>query len=92
MSETSAKHTNNVKEVVKSCMEEFVPQNKVQTLADHTPLITGGILDSITLVELVALLEDHYGVKFQTHEMSVDYFDTLTDIETIVQSKIEEQL
>lgn len=77
-----------IKDVVKTYLKEFSPADQVDALTDSTPLITGGVLDSITLVELVASLEDHYRIKFQTFEMSVDYFDNLADIVAIVQSKL----
>lgn len=91
MNRESATKVKGIKDFVKVCLEDFVPSSEIQRLTDSTPLITGGVLDSITLVELVASLEDRYGVTIHSHEMSVDYFDSLNDIADMVQSKIEEQ-
>lgn len=81
----------DIKETVRNHLTDFLPSRDVEALTDSTPLITGGVLDSITLVELVAVLEDRYGVNIQPHEMSVDYFDSLDDIAATVQSKMAEQ-
>ena len=56
-------------------------------LEDSTPLITAGVLDSISTVELVSFLEEQFGVEFEAHEMSADYLDTLDVIAATVQSK-----
>jgi acyl carrier protein len=75
---------------VRSCLEPFVSGDRLRALEDSAPLITGGILDSITLVELVGALEKRCGVKIQTHEMSVDHFDSIRDIADLVRAKREE--
>jgi acyl carrier protein len=89
MSESGTKPTELLQSV-RSCLEAFVPEDTLRTLEDSAPLITGGILDSITLVELVGALETRCGIKIQTHEMSVDHFDCIRDIADLVRSKMEE--
>lgn len=56
-------------------------------LQDSTPLITGGVLDSIRTVKLVGDLEDRFGVAFEAFEMSVDYLNTIEDIASTVLRK-----
>lgn len=90
MSNAATQTLEEIKEVAKKYLGEFIPPKKLAALTDTTALITGGILDSITIVELAAALEDHYDIKFQTHEMSVDYFDTISDIGNVVQEKVLE--
>lgn len=81
--------TNKIKADVKDyIMDEFLPGEDPDDLTDDLPLITGGILDSIATVKLVGYLEETYDVKFQAHEMSADYLDTLDDIAAIVEEKM----
>ena len=80
----------DVNKTIRSCLEAFVPASRLNDLGDSAPLITGGILDSITLVELVGALEERFGVKIQTHEMSVDHFDSIGDIAALVLAKLSE--
>ena len=81
--------TGKIKEEVKAyIMDEFLPGEDPAALENDTPLITGGILDSIATVKLVDFLEGTYGVSFQAHEMSADYLDSLDEITKIVQEKI----
>lgn len=68
-------------------LREFLPGEAPETLDDSTELITGGILDSIATVKLIAFLEEEFGVEFEAHEMNADYLNTLDDITNAVESK-----
>lgn len=79
---------SKVKSAVKSyVLREFLPGEDPDELTDTTPLITGGILDSISTIKLVAFLEGEFGVTFQAHEMHADYLDTISDIASVVDTK-----
>jgi acyl carrier protein len=69
-------------------LEEFLPGENPAELTDSTPLITGGILDSLSTLKLVAFLEQRFKIQIQAHETMVDYLDTLADIAKLVQSKL----
>jgi acyl carrier protein len=78
-----------IKEATKGfILEEFLPGEKPSELTDSTPLITGGILDSLSTLKLVAFLEQRFKIQIQAHETMVDYLDTLSDIAKLVQSKL----
>lgn len=56
-------------------------------LRNDTPLITGGILDSLATLELVTFLEQRFGIQLEAHEVDADRLDTLTAIDALVRSK-----
>ena len=68
-------------------LQEFLPGEDPENLTDATPLVTGGILDSIATLKLVAHLEETYGVQFHAHEVDSDNLNTITDIACLVRSK-----
>ena len=77
------------KEIIKRyILEEFLPGENPEELTDTTPLITGGILDSLATLKLVAFLEERFQVEFQAHETMVDYLDTISDIADLMHSKM----
>lgn len=79
---------DEIKPIVKKyLLEEFLPGAEEDELDDTTPLMSGGILDSISTTRLVAFLEEKFGVAFDAHEMGVDYLDTLADISELVATK-----
>ena len=77
-----------VRNVVRSyILKEFLPGVPESELTDTTPLISGGILDSLATVRLVAMLEDRYKVEIEAHEASITHFNAVADIAALVQSK-----
>lgn len=78
-----------VKEIVKRyILEEFLPGEDPAALTEATPLITGGILDSLATLKLVVFLEERFKIQIQAHETMVDYLDTVADIAQLVSSKL----
>jgi acyl carrier protein len=78
-----------IREAVKGyILEEFLPGEDPGELRDDTPLITGGILDSIATLKLVAFVEETYGIELQPHEADAEHLNTITDITSLVRSKL----
>lgn len=79
----------DIKQTVKDyILKEFLPGESPENLTDSTPLVTGGVLDSIATLKLVSFLEERYGIHVEAHEADVDNLNTLTDIGRYVQSKL----
>ena len=68
-------------------LREFLPGEDPSELTDRTPLITGGILDSISTLKLVVFLEERFGVTVEAHEAGVDNLDTVGEIARLVSRK-----
>ena len=78
-----------VKEIIRRyILEQFLPGENPAELTDSTPLITGGILDSLATIKLVVFLEERFQIQIQAHETMVDYLDTVADIAQLVSSKM----
>ena len=74
-------------EVKEFILKEFLPGEKPEALTDSTPLITGGILDSLATVRLIMFLEETYGIELEPHETGVGYLNTLPEISRLVESR-----
>jgi acyl carrier protein len=68
-------------------LQEFLPGEDPAELTDMTPLITGGILDSIATLKLVMFLEERFGIALQAHETDPDYLDNIGLITKTILSK-----
>jgi acyl carrier protein len=80
--------TDAIKETVKDyILKEFLPGESPENLTDETALISGGILDSIAVLKMVAFLEEKFGFQFQPHEVDAEYLDTTTKIAELVRSR-----
>ncbi|OGO29339.1 MAG: acyl carrier protein [Chloroflexi bacterium RBG_16_52_11] len=78
-----------IKEAIKAyILKEFLPGENPAALTDSTPLITGGVLDSLATIKLVVFLEERFQIQIQAHETMVDYLNTISDIAQLVHSKL----
>jgi acyl carrier protein len=75
---------HKVKEFI---LREFLPGEDPEALTDSTPLIAGGILDSLATLKLVAFLEEKFKVTVAPHETDEEHIGTISDIVKLVQSK-----
>jgi acyl carrier protein len=68
-------------------LDEFLPGEDPNEMTDQTPLITGGILDSISTLKLVTFLEERFGVLLEAHEAGVEHLDTVGRIAELIAGK-----
>jgi acyl carrier protein len=78
-----------ISEVLKGyILKEFLPGENPDELTDSTPLITGGVLDSLATLKLVAFMEERYKIQLQAHEVDVENLNTIADITGLIESKL----
>ena len=65
---------------------EFLKQPG-RTLAPNEPLISSGLIDSFSLVDLSLHVEDQYGVKIDDTELNAGTFDTLEGLARLIQDR-----
>lgn len=75
------------KDVHTFILNEFLPGEDPSELTDSTPLITGGILDSITTLKLVVYLEERFNITVEAHEAGVEHLDSIRQIADLVAEK-----
>jgi acyl carrier protein len=69
-------------------LSEFLPGEDPTLLTGTTPLISGGILDSLATLRMVAFLEEEFNVEIQAHETGLEYFNTISDMMKLINSKL----
>jgi acyl carrier protein len=50
-------------------------------------LISSGLIDSFSLVDLALLVEDTYGVRIEDTELNATTFDTLNQLSGLIQER-----
>jgi len=68
-------------------LKEFLPGEDPAELAETTPLISGGILDSIATLKLVSFIEERYDITLAAHEADVEHLDSINAITKLILSK-----
>lgn len=80
-------HDEVVQTVKEFILTHFLPGEDPSALTATTPLITGGILDSLATLEIVSFLEERYGIELQAHEVDPSRIGTLDGMANLVLAK-----
>ena len=54
-------------------------------LQDDEALISGGLIDSFSLVELQLFIEQEFGVRVDDTELTADAIDTINDLVAVIE-------
>lgn len=80
--------SDTIRDAVKTfVVENFLFGDTTQPLADTDSLIENGIVDSTGILELVAFIEDRYGISVSDADIVPANLDSLARITAFVASK-----
>ncbi len=65
---------------------EILKQPKRAIRPDEA-LISSGLIDSFSLVDLSLFIEDNFGVRIDDTELNAETFDTLEQLAALIQSR-----
>lgn len=68
--------------------KEFLRGAAPDAVTESTPLITGGILDSMAMAKLITFLEESYGIAIEVQELDFDRLNNVSNIAAFVHSKL----
>ena len=69
-------------------LKEVLPGEDPSALTESTPLVSSGVLDSISTARLVSHLENHFGIRLKASEVNAAHLNTVALIVNTVQSKL----
>jgi len=76
---------------ITSQLEKFIaakilkqPNRKIGT---DEALISGGIVDSFSLMDLALFIEDTFGVRIEDTELNAQTFDSLNQLAALIESR-----
>ena len=58
-----------------------------RAIDDAEPLISNGLIDSFSLMDLALFVEDTFGVRIEDTELNADTFDNLNQLTTLIESR-----
>ena len=56
-------------------------------IAAEEPLISSGLIDSFSLMDLALYVEDTFGVRIEDTELNANTFDNLNQLATLITSR-----
>ena len=74
-----------------SNLEKFVATQILKqpnrTIAADEPLISSGLIDSFSLMDLALYVEDTFGVRIEDTELNAETFDTLSQLSALIEAR-----
>jgi acyl carrier protein len=58
-----------------------------RTIAPDEALISSGLIDSFSLMDVALFVEDTVGVRIEDTELNADVFDNLTQLASLIESR-----
>ena len=65
--------------------DEYIEEDDDREVDENTPLITGGIVDSFSMVSLKRFLENKFEIQIPDADASPEAFDTVVSIAELVE-------
>jgi acyl carrier protein len=85
----SVDETKELSRSIRAVIQEIVDDPSLR-LANDTPLLSSGLIDSVGVEQLMVWLEDELGVGFYDEDYSVENFDTVDAIEALTRLRARE--
>ena len=78
--------TEIITPIAKFIAEKILKQpNKV--ISPNEALISSGLIDSFSLMDLALFIEDTFGVRIEDTELNAETFDNLTQLAALISSR-----
>ena len=78
-------------EAVISTLEQYVATKVLKQpnrkISPDEPLISSGLIDSFSLMDLALFVEDTYGIRIEDTELDADTFDSLNQLAALIESR-----
>jgi len=66
---------------------EIIPDDDLQ-LEDSAPLLSTGVINSVSVMKLVSYMEETFGFEFEPFEVDQDYLDSIDKMVEFVKAKL----
>ena len=76
---------------IESQLSTFIATNILKqpnrSIGNTESLISTGLIDSFSLMDLALFVEDTFGVRIEDTELNADTFDNLTQLTSLIESR-----
>jgi acyl carrier protein len=80
--------TNELTSQLSSYIAREILKDASRTISPDEALLSSGLVDSFSLVDLALFVEDTFGVRIEDTELNVSTFDTLNQLTALIQSRM----
>jgi acyl carrier protein len=79
---------SDIKDKITTFVLDYFVKESGLVLQEDTSFLEEAIIDSLGVLELVAFVEETFGIRIEDEEIIPDNFDSINKLVTFVQSKL----
>ncbi len=72
---------------LKTLLGKLTPKARTVELNDGTDLFVAGVLDSLSIVQFITLLEKRFDIIFNYNDLRFEHFRSLTQMQSLLQQQ-----
>lgn len=80
--------TDDIRNGLRGFLTKEILKDSSYPLEDDEALISSGLIDSFSLVDVALWVENTYGVKLQDNQLNANTFDTVAQLASLIQSQM----
>ncbi len=80
---------DNMKTTLKKYILKEIIKNEGYSIQDDEPLITNGLINSFSLVQIAVFIEEEFQVKIPDTDLTVENMDTINDMTARIEQELE---
>jgi len=77
--------SNNLHEQLSKFIAENILKQPARTIQENEPIITSGLIDSFSLVDLALFVEERFGVHIDDTELNAETFNNIDELVKIIE-------
>jgi acyl carrier protein len=79
--------SNNLHEQLSQFIAEKILKQPSRTIQENEPIITSGLIDSFSLVDLALFVEERFGVHIDDTELNAETFNNIHELVKIIEKR-----
>jgi len=79
---------NNIKVALTKYIAAEILKQPDKEIPPDTPIISSGLIDSFSLVDLALFIEDQFGVQIDDTELNAESFDSINELAALIEKRM----
>ncbi len=79
--------SDSISSVLSTKIADRILKQPNRVIKNDESLISSGLIDSFSLVDLAIIVEDEFGVRIDDSELNAETFDTLDALAKLIESR-----
>ena len=76
-----------MEEIIRNFIQQEILKDPERPIESDEALISSGLIDSFSLVDIALFVEREFGVRIDDAELSAENFDTLDELTTLINQR-----